>query len=367
MYSTCLSCHAPLGANESVEHLPIGRRLAFDGKRGRLWVICRRCDRWNLTPFDTRWEALEECERHFRATKLRLSTDHIGLARLKEGLELVRIGEPLRPEMAAWRYGDQFGRRRRKAWRTFAGMLAVSGAAQFTTTLALGLALGPTTIVSSLVGGFLGGQLGGKYMERRLTRRLLVLPDEYGNAIHVTPVQVAHTKLLAADNAGGWRLEVPRDHKPLIRFRSRDPGWLPIEGEPAIGFLRAALPAVNELGARRSVEQDAVRVLEEHPEIETALRHFSRQHRPKPSIFQRLDRWSRVPPDSLAMQEPAVNLALEMAVHEDFERRSLEGELALLERAWKEAEEIAAISDRLTLPEGVVEQLTELKHRHPDP
>lgn len=46
-----------------------------------------------------------------------------------------------------------------------------------------------------------------------------------------------------------------------------------------------------------------------------------------------------------------VALALEMASHEDVERRSMEGELALLERAWREAEEIASISDSLLLRE----------------
>ncbi|HEV7594825.1 MAG TPA: hypothetical protein VGO33_07495, partial [Gemmatimonadaceae bacterium] len=97
-----------------MEHFPVGRRLAFDAAKGRLWVVCRKCERWNLTPVEERWEAIEECERAYRGTKLRASTDQIGLARLSEGLELVRIGQPLRPEFAAWRYGDQFGRRRRK-------------------------------------------------------------------------------------------------------------------------------------------------------------------------------------------------------------------------------------------------------------
>lgn len=48
----------------------------------------------------------ETCERLFRATRIRTSTENVGLARHTEGLELVRIGEPLRPEFAAWRYGD---------------------------------------------------------------------------------------------------------------------------------------------------------------------------------------------------------------------------------------------------------------------
>src|SRR4051812_13621457 len=127
MYSTCLFCQQSLGKNEAVEHFPVGRRLAFDAAKGRLWVVCRKCERWNLTPLEERWEAIEECERAFRATKLRVSTDHIGLARLKEGTELVRIGEPQRPEMAAWRYGDQFGRRRRRQVALVGGATAIIG------------------------------------------------------------------------------------------------------------------------------------------------------------------------------------------------------------------------------------------------
>jgi hypothetical protein len=105
-------CKKPLGANEVVEAFPVGRRLAFDAARGRLWVVCRSCQRWNLTPLEERWEAVEACEELFRGTRVRTSSENIGLARHAEGLELVRIGRPLRPEFAAWRYGDQFGRRR---------------------------------------------------------------------------------------------------------------------------------------------------------------------------------------------------------------------------------------------------------------
>src|SRR3954470_4782480 len=128
MYTTCLFCHADLGTNEVIESFLVGRRLAFDAARGRLWVVCRKCERWNLTPIEERWEAIEECERSFSATKLRVSTDQVGLARLRDGLELVRIGEPQRPEMAAWRYGDQFGRRRRRQYMIGGGVVALAGA-----------------------------------------------------------------------------------------------------------------------------------------------------------------------------------------------------------------------------------------------
>ncbi|WP_396207701.1 hypothetical protein, partial [Gemmatimonas sp.] len=114
MFSTCFHCTTDLGRNEAFERFPVGSRLAFDGRQGRLWVVCRGCGRWNLSPLEERWEAIEAMEERFRGTKLRVSTDQVGLARLREGVDLIRIGEPQRPEMAAWRYGDQFGQRRKR-------------------------------------------------------------------------------------------------------------------------------------------------------------------------------------------------------------------------------------------------------------
>jgi len=111
VYSTCLFCHRPLGANDLIEHFPVGRRLAFDAAKGRLWVICPSCHRWNLTPLEERWEAVEDLERRVRATRFRVFTDNIGLARLPGGLDAVRVGRPLRPEMAGWRYGRVIRRR----------------------------------------------------------------------------------------------------------------------------------------------------------------------------------------------------------------------------------------------------------------
>jgi hypothetical protein len=47
-------CNRALGENQVVEHFPVGRRLAFDAEKGRLWVVCRRCERWNLSPIEER-------------------------------------------------------------------------------------------------------------------------------------------------------------------------------------------------------------------------------------------------------------------------------------------------------------------------
>ena len=59
----------------------------------------------------------------------------------------------------------------------------------------------------------------------------------------------------------------------------------------------------------------------------------------------------------LGISRPA-KLALEMALHEEQERRALEGELWRLEQAWRDAEEIAAISDSLLLPKGTARFLS---------
>jgi len=52
-----------------------------------------------------------------------------------------------------------------------------------------------------------------------------------------------------------------------------------------------------------------------------------------------------------------------MALHEEAERRALEGELAELEIAWKDAEEIAAIADNLLLPESVETAFEAMKRK----
>src|SRR5580765_2783863 len=141
MYATCLFCQKDLGRNESFETFPVGRRLAFDAAKGRLWVVCSHCERWNLSPLEERWEAIEQAERYYRDSKRRVATDNIGLSKLRDGTTLVRIGEPLRPEFAAWRYGDQFGRRRRRQLLLVGGGVAALGAI-VTAGVAAGVGIG---------------------------------------------------------------------------------------------------------------------------------------------------------------------------------------------------------------------------------
>jgi hypothetical protein len=62
VYATCLFCNQHLGSNDVVETFPVGRRLAFDAARGRLWVVCRHCERWNQLLKDYEAPPLDEAK-----------------------------------------------------------------------------------------------------------------------------------------------------------------------------------------------------------------------------------------------------------------------------------------------------------------
>ena len=345
MYSTCLFCHADLGANEVVEHFPVGRRLAFDAAKGRLWVVCRACERWNLTPLDERWEAIEECERFYRDTRMRVSTGNIGLARVKEGLELVRIGEPQRPEFAAWRYGDQFGRRRRqRIYRVALGVGAAGGV------------IGGAAVLGHLAGLALGGSVfwvgrfvvdGARTVYHHATRgnpqRVITriqMPD--GQLAPLRTRQLPHVRIERGQTGDAWSLLVPVARRHLIHGETH----VAITGDEAFRAVGQLLPPMNWEGATPDQVTYATSLLESDGTAAAFFAHTARRIKGS---------------QALEDIEPQRRLALEMAAHEEAERRALEGELHVLEAAWKDAEEIAAISDDMFLPESVTEFVK--KHR----
>lgn len=63
----------------------------------------------------------------------------------------------------------------------------------------------------------------------------------------------------------------------------------------------------------------------------------------------------------LAAFDRPTRLALEMVAHEEDERRALEAELHQLARAWRDAEEIAAIADDRLLRERLTSRLDQLR------
>jgi hypothetical protein len=347
MYATCLFCHTRLGSNEVVEHFPVGRRLAFDAKRGRLWVVCGGCGRWNLTPLEERWEAIEECERMFRAARTRLTTAEIGLARLSEGLELVRIGAPLRPEFAAWRYGLRFTNRRRKAAITLGGAAVVAGvgAIAFAPVLVPAMAMGALGIVvlpgiTSVMGvvpvfGML--QLKEYYLHDRVVGRIVYRPYAEAEPRHVT-VRAKHV-------AAAELMVRGRDPASVSLDIPHDGGWAHYQGIEAMQAASTLLSGVNYFGARESQIQDAVRRVEDYGDAPTFLRAAASigdaRHSRLTSVLNAMRGLGAMRMSSTEC------LALEMALHEESERRALEGELALLEAAWRDAEAVAHVADSI--------------------
>jgi hypothetical protein len=336
VYHACLFCHSDLGHNEVVESLGIGRRLAYDPLKGRLWVVCTRCGRWNLTPFDERWEALDECERLFRGTRLRYATDNIGLAQPEWGFELVRVGAALKPELAAWRYGSKL--------------------------------LSRVTSVAGYAKNF--------GASRRTVMRLRTLPrrhealariEEDGIPSTVRYAHLPYAELLRPERDGAWRLRVRHDFGTAL-----------LEGAPAISTARKLLTALNDGSAPQRMVREALEKLDAASESQnyfgrigalaiatgwgrepvtrgTGLDLAYADKSVAERLILRLTTrafWSRGGTGSeertLLHWIPDVDrLALEMAANEDAERQALEGELEYLTAAWREAEEIAAIADHL--------------------
>ena len=347
MYSTCLFCNEDLGKNEVVEQFPIGRRLAFDAAKGRLWVVCRKCERWNLTPIEERWEAIEEAERLYRGTRLRAATDQIGLARLRDGTELVRIGEPLRPEFAAWRYGDQFGRRRRR-------QMLVAGA-------------GLTAIGAVVAGGVAAGVgVGGLgWILARLARTAVRgNPRSVVARIRTENSQILRVRL---GHLSETSLE-PGALAPIALDLRHEAGRTRFEAPEAMRVASTLMPKVNRYGGTKQTIAEAVYQLEARQGSEGYLESLSRtarvSTRPSEKRVRRLTMMQDLPDHGLFGLSHVQRLAFEMALHEEAERRAMEGELEELERAWREAEEIAAISDDLLLPAGVQQKIERL-HESP--
>ena len=99
---------------------------------------------------------------------------------------------------------------------------------------------------------------------------------------------------------------------------------------------------LNAQGASRRRVAEAMGLLAEAGSAEAFLRGLARNPRRLAA-----DRQKKEP--ALAAAD---TLALEMALHEEEELRVLQGELSALEAAWRDAEEIAGIADRLAVAPG---------------
>ena len=144
-------------------------------------------------------------------------------------------------------------------------------------------------------------------------------------------LDVARTRLLTAGKDTGFWIEVGAGRRKAE-----------FEGEEARRIAASIIPRLNLWGGSRRMVGRAVREIESEGH---SVRFVTR-------VAELGDRGLRGRSGFIRSMPKSTRLAIEMALHEEQERRALDGELWILEQAWKEAEEIAAISDRLLLPAG---------------
>src|SRR5258708_36305844 len=145
MYRTCSFCNGKLDGDGGPSGLGVGRRLAFDEWKGRLWVICPKCSRWNLAPLDDRLEQIEALARAAGEGRVAAATEHVALIRW-QSYDVVRVGKPRRMEFATWRYGERLRARRREQLKFVVPV----------TVAAVGLAVAVNVAAGGPLGGFVG-------------------------------------------------------------------------------------------------------------------------------------------------------------------------------------------------------------------
>ncbi len=346
---TCLFCSGYLGRNDLIEHEAVGKRLAFDAQKGRLWIVCPHCGGWNLSPLDERWNAIDDCERLFRQTSVRVSTENISLAVVYGALDLIRIGNPLRQELAVWRYANELRTRRRRAilqasaraadqygWMIGAGGLLGAGVALLVGT--------PVAIGVGLVAGAgseeLWREIGPERIERILGR---IIAKVRINSLDYSFVRTGHLpEIRLGRHAGKWQLELPHSV-----------GWEAYQDAEAVHIMGLMLPIANGFGASKDQVVAAVKELDRAGSTEayfeeTAMRIRASQYRSQ----------------GIGHYPMPTRLALEMAAHEETERHALQGHLKWLERRWRDAEEIAEIADNLLVVPSVEFYLETLRGKY---
>lgn len=327
----------PFEANEQLEHLPHGRRVAFDPARGRLWTVCRSCRRWSLMPIEDRWEALEELEKlTMDEAHLLSQTDNISLHRAGP-LEIVRVGRAQLTEEAWWRYGRELTSRRRK-W----DKLGVAGTLAAGAVVAGGWAAGGVSVLGMwLVMGH------GSESVRDGARWLRFGSSAWRGERQCTSCGFTFRSLAYRDRAaiGLLPTEEPGRLELVARCTNcgqyRDAG-LRLEGEEADRTLRRVLAYHHFAGASEQRVFRATRLIQEAGSPRDLTRIVVRDGR------------------RLGDLQRTGGIALEIAANEAIEHHLLELEVADLEAHWRREEELASIIDGELTPLPVLEQMRRL-------
>ncbi|MBC8088913.1 MAG: hypothetical protein H7Z40_16735 [Phycisphaerae bacterium] len=186
--------------------------------------------------------------------------------------------------------------------------------------------------------------------------------DNEQQYVLVSPKMLSDVRIIAHE--GGWALRVAYlSRRSELERRWRDVvdlgamGHVTISGAEAITAARQLLPRINGFGARQSV-------------VSTAAQMAATWSSPSDGCAYILSRARELHArqvygdlGSLSYLPASMRLALEMSLHEEQEQRALDGELAELERTWREAEIVAGIADGLLIPPSVATKADQLRSR----
>ena len=238
MTATCAWCDRDLGANQLLPEYPIGRTLAFDPATARIWAVCPKCERWNLSFLDgpERRSALQRLDAFLAATPHRTDANDITVGEVGDTL-LIRVGATGWRSFAAWRYGRKLHQR----YRTSLILSPLWMAAAVYTNLPAGRQLLESTWVLHL---FLLLLILTSVRDDR--RRRFTVPSEDRSPWRVNYAECM--KVAVEIRGDRWMLLVPTqaDH---IRLEAFD----------ALEALRRCLPIIDQRGGspakvRRAVE-----------------------------------------------------------------------------------------------------------------
>lgn len=318
MYRTCAFCNGKLDGDGGPSGLGVGRRLAFDEWKSRLWVICSKCTRWNLTPLDDRLERIDAVARAARDGRLLAATDQVALIRW-QGYDLVRVGKPPRVELATWRYGERLKSRQRERMKVVVPLSLAAIAVGIAANVAAGGSLGVFVWnFHTLADGVYVALVGN----RKVHLEEPPICAHCGSVMQLRAKHVQHARLIPETRA---------DLALVVSCPAcRHEGAL-LVGTAAAQALRQGLTYLNATRSGRKRAEDAARIVDQVGGPERLIRDAARREL------------------TLRSLRPERRLALEMAVDE-------RAEIEELERHWQEAEEIAEIADGILSTNPQIEE-----------
>lgn len=329
MFRSCAFCNAAFDGDGGPSGLGVGRRLAFDEWKGRLWVVCPRCSRWNLTPFDDRLERIEAVARAASQGRIAASTEQVALIRWQR-YDFVRVGKPPRVELATWRYGERLRNRQRERMKVVVPLTIAAIGLGIAANVAAGGGFGVVVWnIHRIADGIYLRIVGG----RKVMLGEPPICASCGTVMELRARHVQHARVVPDRHAEmAVLLSCPRCRREGAQ----------LTGAEAIQVLRQGLTYLNLTRAGRRKAEDAAREVDQVGGPDQLVRDIAKRELP------------------LRALRPERGLALEMAVDE-------RAEVEELERQWREAEEIADIADgTLGTSAEIEEALRRLKSQDGD-